>query len=141
MTRQEKYPDTETFHYHNANPHNRFTSDCVIRAIATATGKPWETVVRELTELGLKYGYVYDDEKCYSKYLEREGWTKYPQPRHADNTKYTGEEFCQARAKAWIPQKPVIAHIGGHHIVAIIGAQVWDTWNSTHGCIGNYWTK
>jgi len=38
-------------------------------------------------------------------------------------------------------EETVIANIGGHHIVAIIEGRVWDTWNSTDGCIGNYWTK
>ncbi len=36
MTRKEKFPDTKTFHYFNANPHNRITDDCVTRAIYTA---------------------------------------------------------------------------------------------------------
>lgn len=39
MKRQDKFPDTTTFHYHNANPHNRITGDCVTRA---------ETVVLEI---------------------------------------------------------------------------------------------
>lgn len=41
-----------------------------------------------------------------------------------------------------------IANIGGHHMVCIKETgglhgshKVHDTWNSTDGCIGNYWTK
>ena len=138
MRRTDKYPDTDTFHYFNANPHNRINGDCVIRAIATATGKTWEHIVRELTEIGLKHGLICNDVKCYEIYLAQEGWIKHPQPRKADNTKFTGQEFCrllQARRDNF----PVIAHIGGHHIVAIIEGRVWDTWDSTCGCIGNYW--
>ena len=37
--------------------------------------------------------------------------------------------------------KNYIAMIGGHHIVAIVKAKVCDIWDSTDGCIGNYWTK
>lgn len=36
MKRQEKYPETRTFHFHNANPKNRITGDCVTRALCTA---------------------------------------------------------------------------------------------------------
>ena len=36
MTRQQKYPETGTFHYHNQNPKNRLTGDCIIRAISRA---------------------------------------------------------------------------------------------------------
>ena len=39
MRRQDKYPDTEVFHYFNANPKNRITTDCVVRAICLATQK------------------------------------------------------------------------------------------------------
>lgn len=137
MKRQEKYPDTPTFHYHNANPHNRITTDCVIRAISTATEIPYNQVVMELAELQCETGYDDGDMKLYEKYLKSKGWVKHQQPRKGDNTKYTGKEFCE-RARTY---ENYIANIGGHHIVAIVGGKVWDTWNSTGGCIGNYWTK
>lgn len=50
MTRKEKYPDTTTFHYYNANPHNRLGGDCAIRAVCTALNQPWDTTLREMTE-------------------------------------------------------------------------------------------
>ena len=142
MTRQQKYPDTSTFHNYNANPKNKIGGDCVIRAISTALGQSWEQTVRELTEVGIKYGYVLNDKHTYSKYLEAKGWRKMPQPKKDNGTKYTGEEFCR-EVKEYTFNYPdrIIAHIGGHHIVAIIHGKVWDTWNSTDGCIGNYWVK
>ena len=30
MNRQQKYPNTESFYYFNANPKNKLTTDCVI---------------------------------------------------------------------------------------------------------------
>lgn len=151
MNRQQKYPDTSTFHFYNANPKNKYTSDCVIRAISTALGQSWEQTVRELTEVGIKYGYVFTDTKCYEHYLKQKGWVKHKQPRKSDNTKYTGFEFCTELEtdNPWeynfdimsVRKKGnIIAHIGGHHIVAIVNHKVYDTWNSTDGCIGNYWT-
>ena len=144
MTRQEKYPETSTFHYYNANPHNRKSDDCVIRAICTALGQSWEQTVRDLTEVGIKYGYVVNDKHTYEKYLTNKGWIKHSQPRKADNTKYTGKEWCK-KIQIWAtkdaPARRCIAHIGGHHIVAIMDGKVNDIWDSTNGCIGNYWTK
>lgn len=137
MKRQEKYPETSTFHYHNANPKGRFTGDCVVRALCTAMEKPYEEVYRELLESALKTGYSIASKENYDKYLQSKGWVKHKQPRKEDNTKYTGKEFCE-RARCY---ENYIAKIGGHHIVAIIGGKVWDIWNSTGGCIGNYWTK
>lgn len=137
MKRQDKYPETTTFHYHNANPKNRLTGDCVIRALCTAMEKPYDDVYKELFEYSLACGYMLDDPKCYDKYLESKGWIKHKQPRKSDNTKYTGKEFCD-RARIY---ENYIANIGGHHIVAIVRGKVWDVWDCTGGCIGNYWTK
>lgn len=137
MTRQEKYPETSTFHYFNANPKNKISADCVIRALCTAMNEPYETVYKELFEVSLKCGYVLNEKKCYDRYLKEKGWVKHSQPRKDDNTKYTGKEFCE-RARYY---ENYVAMIGGHHIVAIVMGKVWDTWDSTDGCIGNYWTK
>ena len=98
-TRQEKYPETNTFHYYNANPKNRITGDCVVRAICTSLEKPYEEVYRELLELCLKNGYSIASKENYSKYLELLGWTKHKQPKKANGSKYTGEEFCEKIAK------------------------------------------
>ena len=142
MKRQDKYPDTRTFHYYNANPRNKLTGDCVIRAISTAMDRPYNEVYEELFRFSLKCGLMLNDNKCYEKYLEAQGWEKHAQPRKDDNTKYTGKEFCiEAQEYTFNYPSAMIAHIGGHHIVAIIGGRVWDTWDSTYGCIGNYWTK
>lgn len=147
MTRQEKYPDTQTFHYHNENPRNRITVDCVPRAIARGTGIDYNTVVMQLADLQVHTGYA----EPYDRYLAFRGWVKRKQPRKDDNTKYTGKEFCRllqkhlgrgiSRAKGIDISDHIIAHIGGGHIVAIIDGKVNDIWDSTDGCIGNYWVK
>lgn len=152
MNRRDKYPDTNTFHWHNANSKNRYTGDCVIRAISTALELSWEQVYRDLVEIGIKHGYSIGDDKTYGKYLESKGWTKRKQPRKEDNTKYTGNEFCEILQDTEFvdyilevskeqAKSNIIAHIGVGHIVAIVGGKVYDTWNSTDGCIGNYWVK
>jgi hypothetical protein len=142
MKREDKYQDTSTFHYANANPKNRITGDCVIRALCTAMNESYDTVYRELFEFSLKHKYMLNDKKCYEKYLLSKGWVKKPQPKKDDNTKYTGREFCQ-EIQDYTFNYPdrIIAHIGGHHVVAIVGGRVWDIWNSTGGCIGNYYVQ
>lgn len=148
MKRQEKYPDTEYFIWHNQNPHNRFTTDCVIRAISTATKIPYNQVVMEMAEMQCKTGFDMSENTLINRYLKSKGWVKNRQPRKDDGTKYTGKEFCAALWRSKfddvIPigsDRSIIANIGGHHIVAIINWQVWDTWDSTGGCIGNFWTR
>lgn len=137
MTRQQKYPETSTFHYHNQNPRGRLTTDCVIRAISAAAAISYNQVVMDLAALQCDTGYDDGDVKLYDLYLRTLGFVKHKQPRKADNTKYTGAEFCE-RARTY---ERYIANIGGGHVVAIIGGKVWDVWDCTHKTIGNYWTK
>lgn len=137
-TRTEKYPETRTFHYYNANPRNRMTGDCVFRAFTLAMEQDYNRTVMEMAELMCETGYALNDKKGEERYLKMKGWTKHSQPKKANGTKYTGEEFCRLLANK---NKRYIAHIGGHHVVAIVGGKVNDTWDSTDGCIGNYWTK
>lgn len=146
MKRTEKYPETTTFHYYNANPKNRITGDCTFRAICTALGQTWEETVVEMAMLSCETGYAVNDTKGVEKYMEKKGWIKHKQPRKPDGKKYTGAEFCkmlQQDAKA--VGKSFIVNIGGHHIVCIKETfglhKVHDIWDSTGGCIGNYWTK
>ena len=126
--------DTDTFKYYNANPKNKHTGDCTIRAICTALEQPYEQTVKELVELWLKTGYEMTDSRCFNKYLELKGWIKNRQPRKADNTKYTGKEFVK------IFKGTCVANIGGNHTVCIKNGKILDIWDSTNGCIGNYWT-
>lgn len=128
-------PDTDTFHFYNANPKNRRTTDCVVRAIATATGQTWDETLVGLTETALEHKQMVSDPACYGKYLESMGWTKNKQPRKPDGKKYTGKEFVK------LFRGTAVANIGGGHVACIKDGKVWDTWNSTGGSIGNYWSK
>lgn len=153
MKRERKYPDTKTFTFFNANPKNRYTSDCVYRAVATVTDLPWTAVVKDLSEIACYTGYDPTCKEVYGRYLESRGFKKMKQPRKKDGTKYTGDQFCKilqrylwddvGHGKEWddgiIISPCIFAHIGGGHVAAIIDGKVLDTWDSTDGCIGNYW--
>ena len=140
MKRQEKFPDTQYFHYYNANPKSRITGDCVTRALCTALEIPYNKCVMEQAEVQCKTGYDNATAQGIDYYLKTKGWVKHSQPRKANGTKYTGAEWCKVLQELG-QMKNIVANIGGHHTVAIIDGKVWDTWNSTGGCIGNYWTK
>lgn len=127
--------DTECFTYYNANPKGKHTTDCVTRAICTALNQSYEQTIIELTKLWLTSGYEMSEPKCFGKYLELKGWKKNRQPRKENNKKYTGEEFCKKFKGI------CVANIGGNHTVCIKDGKILDIWNSSDGCIGNYWTQ
>lgn len=147
MKRQDKHPETRTFHFYNANPKNRITGDCVTRALCTALDISYNRCVMEQAEVQCKTGYDNATAQGIDYYLKEQGWMKMPQPRKADGTKYTGKEWCEQLREdiAWAKNgerlRRIVANIGGHHTVAIIDGKVHDHWDSTDGCIGNYWIK
>ena len=151
MRRQNKYPDTNSFHYLNVNPKNRLTGDCTYRAIATALDKPWKDVVMEMAMSACENGYSPASKENIDRYLQSQGWVKQKQPRKFDNTKYTGTEWCDELYHRANPEETsIVAMIGGHHVVCIKEMQcddgiyrfkIHDTWNSSYKCIGNYWVK
>jgi len=135
-SREQKYPNTDTFQYYNHNPKNRITGDCVVRAISFALDEPYNKIVMSLAEIWCETGYDGLCKKGYNQLLKNYGWVKNKQPRKTDGTKFTGKEFCKIFNKG-----TYICKIGGHHIVTIKDGKVYDIWDSTDGCIGNYWTR
>lgn len=154
-SRSQKYPDTSTFHYFNANPHHRITGDCRIRAISVACEVPYNQVVMDLAKIQCDTGYDQCTNQGIDILMRQYGWKKHKQPRKPDGRKYTGKQFCKSiqhyvwdknlHGTEWedgiIISPRIMANIGGHHEVAIIDGKVNDIWDSTDGCIGNYWTK
>lgn len=127
--------NTDTFEYYNANPKNKKTEDCVFRAISTALNQSWEDTLMEMAKLSCKTGYSIVGKNLIDKYLESKGWKKNKQPRKADGKCYTGKEFVK------VFKEECVANIGSGHIVYIKGGKIFDIWNCTENCIGNYWTK
>lgn len=139
MRREEKFPNTDCFKLYNANPKNKYIDDCVIRAISTALNQSWESTYREMIELGIKYGCLAISDSTINRYLESKGWVKHKQFKKYDGTKYRGAEFCN-----WLKgtcYHNVIANIGTYHMVAIVEGVIYDTWDSSDGVVGNFWTN
>lgn len=153
MTRKEKYPETASFIYYNANPKNRITGDCWLRAICTGLDQDYNETLLEMVKVQLETGYEMSCGKAVEKYLENKGWIKHKQPRDWDNKKLTGGQFCKWLSINYPDGEigNIICNIGGHHMVAIKATfsgdgfncryKVHDIWDSTGKCVGNYWTK
>lgn len=135
--------DTDTFHYYDANPKGKKTTDCVVRAISVATNKTWDEVFKALYPIGFKYKLAMNDPKCYERYLKELGWVKHSQPKRPDNTKYKGYEFIDTKEynDLLLDNCHIVAKMGSHHLTAIINGKIYDTWNCSEGKIGTYWTQ
>ena len=137
--RDNRLKSTEFYEYTNPNPFNRIGGDCVIRAICLATGQSWEQTVKELTELGLKKGYICNDQKLYPIYLKEKGFVEMNEPRDVCNRKLSVKDFIIQREGMTI--KPIVANVGSHHVAAIVNNKVRDIWNSSTQTMHKYWVK
>ena len=142
MNRAKRMINTDYYEFINVNPKNKFGGDCVIRAIAHATGQSWEQTIRELTELGIKMGFVCNDDHVYSKYLLQKGFVQCKEPRDVCNRKMTIKEWIDEEQLSEGNQIGVfVVHAGSHHITSIINGKVHDTWNCSTKTMHKYWWK
>ncbi len=59
------------YKYYNANAVNRYTDDCVIRAISCATNKSWDHVYDYLSDIAQHEGTLFDQRDFVRSYLDR----------------------------------------------------------------------
>ena len=120
---------------YNANPKNKKTGDCVIRAISFATNTKWEVIYRNLSEQGIKKGLMINDSKNWKRYLETLEYEIQKLPRRPNNQRYTLEEFCDEIAE---DNKTYIVNIA-NHLTVVKNKNLYDTWNCCKKYVGNYW--
>ena len=83
-----------SFIFYNPNPSGKRTGDCVIRAIAKATGQDWE---RAYTNLCVEGYTLYDfpsSNRVWGSYLQSRGFEKIQLPNTCPDC-YTVKQFCE----------------------------------------------
>lgn len=119
----------------NVNPSGRKASDCVIRAIMSATGKTWREVYDGLCNIGRELHDLPNTKRVYESYLENLGWTKQKMPKFADGTRYTVAEFADANSAG------VYVISVAKHMTILKHGELLDTWNCSYKSVGNFWAK
>lgn len=59
-----------SYKYYNANPLNKDTQDCTIRAISVALNTPWDYVYDMLSHEAQKVGMIQDDREFIVNFLD-----------------------------------------------------------------------
>lgn len=124
------------FELKNVNPKNKKTTDCVIRALTTATGKTYYQIFEELYQLSVKTGYFMNEKRLEDKFLEQNGFIKMKQPKKADGTKYTIGEIDKLISSAEI----VVVRCA-KHLTAVKNHTLIDIWDCRRKTINNYYIK
>lgn len=120
--------------YANPNPKQKQTGDCVIRAIALATGKTWYRVYDELAAVGYTECDMMNNNSTWGLYLYRLGF----QPFLISDT-------CPAcvTIRAFCHMFPAGTYIigTGDHAVAVIDGDYYDSWDSGDAIPSYFWKK
>lgn len=127
----------------NINPRSRKCGDCVIRAIAFATGESWEMTLENLCAIGLKIKTPPNDKSAYEKYLSQRGFIKCKQPRKADGSKFLISQIDELINKTYFDGKPIEAVVisCANHLTVVTDNTCFDTWDCRGKTICNYYVK
>ena len=107
------------------------TNDCVIRAIAIATGREYRIVRDDLFELAKDMWVMPNDKECYEAHLTRLGWVKHS-PLKKGMRKVKVRDF---------PVKTGAVIISTcNHLTTIVDGNIHDTWNTGNYAANSYYT-
>lgn len=118
---------------HNENPKKRKASDCVIRAIATATGRSWDEVFMGLSELAFKEKRILNEKATYTKFLTNIGFEKGKIESGRGINRPTVASFARAN-----PRGTYILFCA-RHLVTIVNGAYYDIFDSGNMSVYTYY--
>ena len=107
--------------YHNPNPCRSEEPDCVVRAIATATGQNWDAVHADLCEMSRDRCTMPSVNWLWQAYLRQHGFTPFTPGDCPECATVRG--FCRHH-----PHGTYILGTGSHVVAAVDGhyLDIWD---------------
>ena len=126
--------------YRNLNPLARRTGDCVIRAIAYATGEEWDKIFWGLAHEAFDRAEMPSWNSAWWSYLEKRGFKRHIIPDRCPDC-YTVSDFCQdhpsGRYILYIPHS--VDGVG--HVVAVSDGNYVDSWDSGNETPLVFWER
>lgn len=107
----------------NPNPNGAYVEDCVIRAIAIATGRSWDDVYIHVCLQGYLMKNMPSVNKVWGSYLASSGFVRSPLPTNCPDC-YTVRDFCADNRHG------IFILATGSHVVAVVDGNYCDAWDS-----------
>lgn len=124
----------------NINPLSKRTGDCVVRAIAFATGQTWDDTYWELCRKGFERAEMPSWNSTWWDLLKDKGFRRFIIPDTCPEC-YTVSDFSKDHPKGtYILFIPYSSESAGH-VVAVKDSNVYDSWNSLREIPLAYWKK
>ena len=115
------------YRYYNANIHNNFVNDCVIRAISTAEDKSWSETYDDLSRIAKKNGILLDDVNFVEPLL--------------DYRYYRVEIYPEETVRKFAERHNVGIYLVtmANHITTVIDGVVYDTFDCRDRLVWDAW--
>ena len=123
------------YSHYNPNPAGRSAGDCVIRAVAKATGTDWEGAYAALSAAGLAARDLPNADHVWGSYLRRNGFRRDMLPAECHDG-YTVSAFAEDH-----PSGTFVLSMPGRHVVAVVDGQYYDSWDSGQEVPAYYYEK
>ena len=114
------------YKFYNANAVNRYTDDCVIRAISCATNKSWDYVYDYLSDIAQYEGTLFDKRDFVINYLDR------------TYKRLEGIKGTVGQVSGMFPNNTLLITMTGH-IVCSKNGIVYDTFDPRDREVENVW--
>ena len=118
----------------NPNPNGIYVGDCVVRAIAIATGQSWDRIYVMLCLEGFIRKNFGDANDVWGSYLKRIGFRQILLPDSCPNC-YTVRDFCRDYTYGTY----ILAT--GTHLVSVIDGDYYDAWDSGDEVPTSVWRR
>lgn len=107
----------------NPNPKHKQVGDCVVRAIAIATNRPWRAVYNAICLVGCEECDMPSSDHVWGKYLHELGFEPFLLPAACPDC-VTVRAFCRMYPTG-------VYIIGtGSHAVCVMDGDYYDSWDS-----------
>ena len=118
--------------YHRCDRKMDQTNDCTIRSIAIALRMDYMDVKKQLFALSIETGFMPNDDKCFTQFLNQHGWIRKSPMKNA-----SGKKFKLGMMPI---ECDMIVYTTGH-MVAIVDGVINDTFDPREWCANSYFIK
>lgn len=119
--------------YKNENPLKKETSDCVIRALTTATGESWDDIYNQLCKIGFELKVTPTSKESWERLLTQKGFVRYTISNKKGTKRPTVLSFTKEHK-----EETYILQVANHLTVCKDGIY-YDIWDCGDSSLYSYW--
>lgn len=123
------------YFYKNENPLKKETSDCVIRALVTATDENWDDIYKDLFQIGFEWKVMPNSKDAWEELLIRKGFTR----NKISNAKGSKRPTVLGFAKEH--KEGIYILQVANHLTVVKNGVYYDIWDCGDKCLYAYWSK